>query len=268
LFPFPSCKGQNGASATPLPSERTEFGPWQNEGMVSSSPNTRSQPRGGLRRQCFAFGFFAKPAFTWVSRLSVGNTAVRRSKRAAESPKSRPSKAAATARGVTLVGASVQRNAGAGPAGVDRGEQLPLDPKGLRTQAQRIMKAHSKPTKAPGRRRTSHSKHTHRNIAHGQPQCWNQQSTPVQLALTEQGYIRRCVGCTQLPRLFPRAFQPQTKKTLKSRGRRIARLRTAPGQRGDFGSTTVATSATRAPQSKREACGSDRVVSRFYILLS
>ena len=87
----------------------------------------------------------------------------------------------------------------------------PLDPKGLRTQAQRIMKAHSKPTKAPGRRRTSHSKHPPRSIAHGQPQRWNQQSAPVQLALTEQGYIRRCVGCIVSPR-FPAADKGDPKK--------------------------------------------------------
>jgi hypothetical protein len=74
----------------------------------------------------------------------------------------------------------------------------PLDTKGLRTQAQRIMKA-QQAEESPGRSRASHSHHTPRKTAHGQPHLWHKQSKSVQLALTEQGHVRRCVGCTQLP---------------------------------------------------------------------
>ena len=71
---LPSCKAQNGASAAPLPSERTEFGPRQSKGMVSSSPYTRSQSRGGVRRERFAVGTFGQISLCVGSRLAAGNT--------------------------------------------------------------------------------------------------------------------------------------------------------------------------------------------------
>jgi len=109
-FPSPAARARMVPVQPPLPSERTEFGSWQREGMVSSSQTTRSQPRKGVMRHRFRIQGFRKNSHcVGASVFCAGTGAARRITRVAEAPYSRPSTRAATTRGgVTLVVASVQ----------------------------------------------------------------------------------------------------------------------------------------------------------------